>query len=334
MGLTSLEAENAFSISLVEAKKYDEKIIRREKASVVKKSGLLEIIDTDITLDDIGGNENVKTWLTSRAKCFGEGALKFGIKPPKGMLLVGVQGCGKSLTAKAVAAAWNRTLLRLDMGQVLDKFVGESERNFRKCLETASAIAPVCLWIDESEKGLAGNKAGGDSHETSKKIFATLLTWMQERLADVFVFFTAASLEGLPPDLLRAGRVDAIFWLDLPDEIQREEILKIHLKKVGRNPGMFDKHMPKLMKACEEFTGAEIETWVQVALIRALNEGHEDLTLEDMLVASKEITTIACLGKVEIDNARKYALMRGAKNASIIHTPQQQEPGKRKVSLN
>jgi len=287
----------------------------------VKKTNLLEVVNSKFTLDDIGGLENLKEWLAIRKNCFSSDAKKFGIKPPKGLLLTGVPGSGKSLSVKAVASIWNRPLLRFDMGRIMGGIVGESEANMRKCLGIAKAVSPCVLWIDEIEKGLSGVKAGGqqDAHEVTKRIFGELLNFMQDREEDVFLAATSNSIESLPPELLRSGRIDCIFWVDLPDAVQREEIIKIHLKYRDRDPNMFNATMKHLLQASDGFTGAEIETWIQESLVRAFSLSHSDLTLDDLLVTALEITPISKLNKKEIEQARKAAQDRGTKTASKIH---------------
>jgi ATP-dependent 26S proteasome regulatory subunit len=322
LGLTASEADNAFSISLVEAKGFDPKVIRREKSAVVRKTGLLEVIESGYTMNDVGGLENLKEWLGDRMNCFSSTALAYGITPPKGLLLAGVPGTGKSLSAKAVASLWGRPLLRFDMGRIMGGIVGESEGNMRKCLEIAAAVAPCVLWIDEIEKGLSGVKAGANqqkAHEVTERVFGELLNFMQDRQADVFLVATCNSLDSLPPELVRGGRMDAIFWVDLPDAVQREEIIKIHLKRRDRKPNMFDVQMPELIKASEKFTGSEIETWLQEALIKAFKAGHTDVQIEDLLTTAPEITPIADLMKNDIEASRAAAKARGTKLASKVH---------------
>jgi SpoVK/Ycf46/Vps4 family AAA+-type ATPase len=321
-GMTTMEADNAFSIALVESKKYDPKIIRREKSAIVKKTGLLEVIETPFTMDDIGGLENLKGWLNGRKNCFSTKAREFGITSPKGLVLAGVPGTGKSLSAKAVAGLWGRPLLRFDMGRIMGGIVGESESNMRKCLEIAQAVAPCVLWIDEIEKGLSGVKAGGnqqEAHEVTKRVFGELLNFMQDREADVFLVATCNSLDSLPPELIRGGRIDAIFWVDLPDSVQREEIIKIHLRRRGRKPNMFNADIAKLVQVSEGFTGSEIEVWVQESLIHAFNTGHADIQLDDLLATIDDITPISKLMKAEIDLSRAKSKDRGCKPASIEH---------------
>ena len=324
LGLTLNEAENAFSVSLIQNKAaggFDPEVVRKEKAAIVKKSGMLEVVETDATLADIGGLEILKDYVRDSAANFTDEARTYGINPIKGMLFLGVSGCGKSLTAKTVANEWKRTLLRLDMGKVYGKYVGESEGNMQRCLDVAGAVAPCCLWMDEMEKGLSGSKAGNNNtHETTQRVMQMLLTWMQDKKEDVVLICTANSVNSLPPELLRSGRIDGIFWVDLPDSHQRLEILKIHLRKVKRNPELFSEaEFKQLICACEGYTGAEIECWVQEALKYGFKKGHKpDPTVSDFLETVGNVTPIVRLMKNDIDEARQWAKTRGARNASIV----------------
>jgi len=334
LGMTCLESENAYSLSLREKKCFDPKLIRREKATIVKKTGLLEVIQSEEGIDDIGGLNNLKLWLQAREGCFSKAAEDFGIKPPKGLLLVGVPGTGKSLSAKVVASIFQRALLRLDMGRIFGSYVGESEGNFRKCLQIAEAIAPDILWIDELEKSFGG--AGSDGqHETSKRIFSSFLTWMEEKIADVFIVATANNVTALPAELLR--RFDTIFWVDVPDSIkQRIEILDIHLRKVGHQNDILDRE--KLAETCEGFTGSEIKKWVEAALVRAFQQGHK-LTEQAFLDVHKDVTPISILMKSDIDASRKWAETHGVKWASVKDEELEKTPivlkrTKRKLDLD
>ena len=232
--------------------------------------------------------------------------------------------------------SWGRPLLRLDVGKVFGSYVGESENNIRRCLHIAEAIAPCVLWIDELEKSFSGTKGNGDGHETTKRVFATFLNWLQEKTADVFIIATANSVDALPPELLRGGRFDALFWVDLPDAVQREEILKIHLAHVKRDPKSFEKNMPELVKASDTFSGAEIEVWVKEALVHAFGQ-KSDLSSENLLAVAPEVTPVARLMHDEIEAARGWAKARGAKWASLTHKEEKKmvaTPTGRKVSLN
>jgi SpoVK/Ycf46/Vps4 family AAA+-type ATPase len=317
-GMTAIEAENAFAVSLTTARKIDASIIRAEKAQVVKKSGMLEIIEATETMDDIGGLENLKDYITTRRHCFTKAARDFGVKPVKGILLRGVPGCGKSLAAKATASGLQRPLVRLDFGKIYGSYVGESEKNLGQCLKVLTSIAPCVCWVDEIEKGLSGNKSGQEGHETTRRVFQMLLTWMQEKKEDVLLFATANSTASLPPELLRAGRIDATFFVDLPDVDQRAEIFKIHLRKAKRNPNMFDANLDELMQLSNNFTGAELEVWVAEAITRAFSLGHSDIQIEDLREAVKEVTPIYRLQADQINKSRQEAAADGVKNASRV----------------
>ena len=318
LGMTAFEAENAFAYSLTSTKgKLDQAIIQQKKADVVKKTGMLEVIETNVSLDDVGGLDNLKVWLKNRAGCFTEEARKFGIKPPKGLLLIGTPGTGKSLTAKAVAASWNRPLLRLDMGKIFGSLVGESEANLRKCLHIAEATSPNLIWVDELEKAFAGVKGGSNDGGVTKRVFGNFLTWLSEKTSDVFIIATANEVESLPAALLRGGRFDAIFWVDLPDEAQRIEILKIHLKKVGHT--IEEEPLVWLAKASDGYSGAEIEVWIQESLVKAHATGSK-LTAKIMQEVLPEITPISKLMSQEIESSRKWAEKQGVKLASLKKT--------------
>lgn len=313
LGMTAFEAENAFSVSMVRTKKFDPAVIRREKAAIVKKTGLLEVVETNLSLKDVGGLNNLKAWLEARKNCFSMDARAYGLVPPKGLLMAGLPGTGKSLTAKCTASIFQRPLLRLDVSRIYQKYVGESEDNLRRCLHIAEAIAPCVLFIDELEKAFAGVSSEGDSG-VSKRIFGSFLTWMQEKTADVFIVATANDVSGLPPAFLRGGRFDAIFWVDLPDEIQRDEIIRIHLNKVGRNPENFN--IPELVLASHNFTGAEIEVWIKEAMILAYSR-KEELKTDHLLEKKGDINLIANLMAEEIKTAQLWAMKHGVKPAYI-----------------
>lgn len=332
LGMTWLEAENAFAMSLVERKgEFDPELIRREKAAIVRKTGLLEVVDSKVSLDEVGGLENIKAWLLARQNSFSNKARDFGIIPPKGALIVGVPGCGKSLISKAVASTWGRPLLRLDMGRMMGSYVGESENNLRKSLGIAEAVQPVVLWVDELEKSFSGTGGSdSDGHGTTKRTFSTFLVWCQERTADVFLVATANNVRALPPELLR--RFDVTFWVDLPTGKQREEILTIHLKKIKRDPKKFD--LKSLSKASKGLTGSEIEVWVREALTVAFQKGAELST--DILLSSVDgITPISRMMQADIDASRQWAKERGIKTASEeeIEGPVSEGSGRRKVNM-
>ena len=225
LGLTMQEAENAFCRAIVKQKGLDVSaiaVIHEEKNQVVKKTGVLEFVKSNLSIEDIGGLDNMKNWLLRRNNSWSEKARKYNLPAPKGVLITGVPGCGKSLTAKAMSAIWGLPLLKLDMGKIFGSLVGSSEENMRKAIATAEAVSPSILWVDEIEKGLTDLKSGGDSG-TSARVFGTFLTWMQEKTAPVFVVATANDISALPPELLRKGRFDEIFFVDLPTQKEREK---------------------------------------------------------------------------------------------------------------
>jgi SpoVK/Ycf46/Vps4 family AAA+-type ATPase len=246
-----------------------------QKRRLMENAGALEYVESPVSLESIGGLGNLKRWLSIRQGALTSEASRFGIDPPRGVLMLGVQGAGKSLSAKAVATAWQRPLLRLDAGALYDKFIGESERRLRDALRQAEAMAPVILWIDEIEKAFAatGSSGGGADGGLSKRMFGTLLTWMQEHRAPVFLIATANDISALPPELLRKGRFDEIFFVDLPAEPARRQIFAIHLKKRKRDPGKFD--LDQLAAASDGYSGAEIEQAIAAALIEAFSSKTE-----------------------------------------------------------
>ncbi len=277
LGLTLSEAENAFAKAIAadgRLSRDDVDRVLEEKRQVIRKSGLLEYHPTDERLANVGGLDALKLWLVRRGAAFSEAARKFGLPEPKGLLLLGVQGCGKSLTAKAIAAQWTLPLLRLDMGRIFSGLVGSSEENLRRAIAVAESVAPVVLWIDEIEKGLAGVHSSGFSDGgVTARVMAGLLTWLQEKTAPVFVVATANRIEHLPPELLRKGRFDDIFFIDLPALAERRDIFRIHVQKRHRDPAHYD--LDALARASEGFSGAEIEQAVVSALYDAFAEGKE-----------------------------------------------------------
>src|SRR3954468_18345328 len=240
-GLTTTEAEDAFALSVVETGELNPAVIAREKAQAVKKNGLLELIETRESLDSIGGLDVLKDWLLKRREAFTPRAKEYGLPMPKGVLMLGIPGCGKSLTAKATASVFGVPLLRLDAGRIFAGLIGQSESNLRSVIQTAEAIAPCVLWIDELEKGFAGSKrSGATDGGTSARVFGSFINWMQEKTSPVFVVATANDVSQLPPEMLRKGRWDELFFVDLPNQAEREVIWEIQISKYGRDPKEFD----------------------------------------------------------------------------------------------
>jgi len=310
-GLTLSEAENAFAKAIAKDNRLDASdvaLILEEKRQVIRKSGLLEYFPVQEGLKQIGGVDNLKFWLGRRAPAFGEAARKFGLPEPKGLLLLGVQGCGKSLTAKAVAAQWSLPLLRLDVGRIFSGYIGSSEENLRKAIRVAESVAPGVLWIDEIEKGLSGFAGSGAADGgVSARVFGGLLTWLQEKTAPVFVIATANRIEGLPPELLRKGRFDEIFFVDLPTAEERREILDIHLRKRKRDPAGFE--LKELAALSESFSGAELEQAVVEGLYHAFADGR-DLEQGHLVKAIGETLPLATTMREEIGRQREWAKTR------------------------
>lgn len=281
-GLTLAEAENIFIKAAVSGRKLDESdlsLILKEKKQILRKTGVLDYFETDLTLTDVGGLDNLKSWLTNRKAAFSEKARDFGLPQPKGLLLLGVQGCGKSLVSKSIAQMWQIPLLRLDIGSLFSSYIGSTEANMRKAIALAESISPAVLWIDEIEKGLSGLESSGsvDAGVTAR-VFGSFLSWMQEKTAPVFVVATSNDVSKLPPELLRKGRFDEIFFVDLPKESERRDIFNIHLRRKNRDPESYD--IKELAHKSEGYSGAEIEQAVIGGLYDAfaqneeLNQGH------------------------------------------------------------
>jgi len=304
-GLTLTEAENVFARSLVEKRALDVSVILSEKEQIVRKSGLLEYYPAQEKLADVGGMGLLKDWLRMRGAAFTDNARAYGLSEPKGIMLLGVQGCGKSLLCKAVSSLWNLPLLRLDVGKIFSGIVGSSEQNVRRAIQVAESVAPVILWMDEMEKGFAGVKSSPLSDAgTTSRVFGTFITWLQEKTAPVFVVATANDISQLPPELLRKGRFDEIFFVDLPGEVERIEIFRIHLARRKRNPEDFD--LVSLSEASDGFSGAEIEQAIVSALFDAFS-AKSDLSNIHILKSIRESVPLSITMAEEIANLRAWA---------------------------
>jgi SpoVK/Ycf46/Vps4 family AAA+-type ATPase len=269
-----------FAKSLVMTGRMDLDVIVAEKKQLIQKSRVLEYYDGVEDMAYVGGMLELKTWLRKRSLAFSERARRFGLPEPRGLLLLGVQGGGKSLVAKSVAGLWKLPLLRLDMGKVFSEMVGASEQNIRAALRLSESVAPCVLWLDELEKGLSGLGSSNRSDAgTAARVFGSFLVWMQEKTAPVFVIATSNDISSLPPELLRKGRFDEIFFVDLPKLAERQEILAIHLAKRHRDPRRFD--LLALARESEGFSGAEIEQVVISALYDAF-EAERQLSQGDL----------------------------------------------------
>lgn len=331
-GLTLKEAENVFAKTLVLDGKIDAddiSIVFSEKQQIIKKSGLLEYYETQEGFGLVGGLKNLKQWFQKRSIAFTDRAAKFGLPPPRGVLLLGVQGCGKSLCAKAAAALWKQPLLRFDIGRLFSSLIGSSEENIRRAIQTAESVAPAILWIDEIDKAFAG-ATGSASNDggTSSRVFGTLLTWMSEKTSPVFVIATANDISHLPPELLRKGRLDDIFFVDLPTEEERIEMFRIHLKRRGRNPDKFD--TVELARLSDGFSGAEIEEVVIAALFDAFSQ-RCDLDTEILKRSVSETVPLSKTMSEELSRLRTWAVGR-ARLASASSTKSTDEV-RRKIEL-
>jgi ATP-dependent 26S proteasome regulatory subunit len=309
-GLTRRQATQIVADVVTLDHRFDESDINRilaEKRQLLCQGQLLEYIETPVTLDDIGGLQHLKRWLVQRQDALSERAAQFGLAAPRGVLMLGVQGAGKSLCAKAIATAWRWPLLRMDVGALYDRYVGESERRLRDALAQADRMAPLVLWIDEIEKAFASAASRSTDGGLSQRMFGMLLTWMQERRSPAFLVATANDIEALPPELLRKGRFDEIFFVDLPRPVTRQEILAIHLRKRGRQPADYD--LPALAAAADGFSGAELEQAVLGGLHRAFAAGHE-LTNADLLAAIRESPPLAVTMAERLAALRAWAAGR------------------------
>jgi hypothetical protein len=326
MGLTLGEAENVFAKIIVQHERLsgeDVNEVFAEKQQIIRKSGLLEYYAANEDFSNVGGLAVLKDWLHKRAMAFTDEARAFGLPAPKGILLLGVQGCGKSLCAKAVSRLWQLPLLRFDMGRMFGSFIGSSEENVRRAIAVAESVAPAILWVDEIDKAFAGSQSSGMTDGgTTARVFGTFITWLSEKNAPVFVVATANDVSQLPPELLRKGRLDEIFYVDLPNEGEREEIFRIHLAKRGRDPQRFD--LPKLAAAGPDFSGAEIEEAIISALYDAFYT-RQELTMAHVLTALGQTVPLAKTMDEQISRLRRWAEGR-ARNASL--------PGKGKAVMD
>lgn len=312
LGLTKDEAEKVYRKAQVKAGKLTEsevEIVLSEKKQLIRRNGILEYIEEDETLNSVGGLEELKGWLKQRSNAFTERAREYGLPQPKGMLILGVPGCGKSLIAKTTSRLWGLPLLRLDMGRVYDgSTVGRSEANLRSALKTAESISPVILFIDELDKAFAGGGGSGDSDGgTSGRIFGSFLTWMQEKKSPVFVMATANRVERLPGEFLRKGRFDEIFFVDLPSSAERQDIFRIHLGKRRSEINRFD--LEQLTKVSDGFSGAEIEQAIIAAMYDAFAQDRE-FTQLDIIAAIKATLPLSRTMTEQVTALRDWARQR------------------------
>ena len=311
-GLGALEMELALRRTLVGKDQLGDEAVDallEEKAQLVRKTGTLDFVRSRVDIDEVGGLENIKEWLDVRRLAFSSKAKEFGLDVPKGVLLMGISGCGKSLCAKAIATSWNLPLLRLDLNQVYSESQGSPEEAFRKSIKTVEATSPCVLWIDEIEAGItrSGEKSGDSP---TSRIFGYFLTWMQEKKYPVFVTATANQIDLLPPEILRKGRFDEIFFVTLPNQKERREIFRIHLLNRSKNPDNFD--LDSLAKNTDGLSGAEIEQAVISALFESFSH-EKELTDRELIIAASSIVPLSTTMREEISKLERWASNRAVK---------------------
>lgn len=319
-GLTEFEINHLLALSYSEEgelTRKDLKLIFDQKQQMIKKSGILEMIPQKETINDIGGLENLKEWFFKKSKVYKniEKAKEYGVDVPKGVLIAGVSGCGKSLNAKAAANLFEVPLLRLDMGRLMGKYVGESEGNLRNAIALAEAISPCVLWIDELEKAFAGIGGYGGGAEVTTRLFGNFLTWMQEKESTTFVVATANDITKLPPEILRKGRFDEIFYIGLPSDIERERIFEIHIKK-RRPSDLKNIKISDLVANTKGFSGADIEGVIKEVVESAFADNKESIQTKDILETIKNTNPLSELMKDSLEKMTKEYEVRKFKNAS------------------
>lgn len=319
-GLSEFEINNLLALSYAdngELTRRDLRLIFDQKQQVIKKAGILEMISSNEKTGDIGGLENLKEWLVRKAKIYKNmnTAKQYGVDIPKGVLIAGVPGCGKSLNAKAAANLFEVPLLRLDMGRLMGKYVGESEANLRNAIALAEAISPCVLWIDELEKAFAGIGGAGGAAEVTTRLFGNFLTWMQEKDSPTFVVATANDIMKLPPELLRKGRFDEIFYVGLPNEIEREKIFNIHINK-RRPQDLENIEIKELVSKTKGFSGADIEGVIKDAIENAFANDKTSVQTEEIIAAIKNTHSLSEIMKEVLENMAKEYANRKFKNAS------------------
>jgi len=309
VGLSAEEAQSTFARSIIATRRIDPATVAQEKRRVIARERVLEWFDPLASgLEGVGGLENLKSWLTQRRAAFTPAARAYGLSAPKGVLLVGVPGCGKSLSAKAIAAAWSMPLLRLDMGALRSKWVGESEGNIRKALKVAETVAPCVLWLDEIEKAMSGATQGAADGGVSADALGAVLQWMQDRAGSVFVVATANDVSKLPPELMRKGRFDEVFFVDTPNATERAAIVRTALRENGREVDSID--AAAVAAAAIDFTGAELAALVPDAMFAAFADGARPLRTADLVTAAGATVPIARTASERIATLRQWAAGR------------------------
>jgi len=321
VGLSGEEAQACYSRSLVQLRRIDPVLVTSEKKRVVSRERVLEWYDPiKGGLEAVGGLDNLKQWLEVRKSAYSPAARAYGLPAPKGAMLVGVPGCGKSLTAKAIATAWSVPLLRVDLGALKSKFVGDSEANLRKVFKLVEAIGRCVVWFDEIEKALQGATSGSSDGGVSSDALGAVLSWMQERQGESFVIATANKAEDLPPELLRKGRFDEVWFIDLPTSVEREAVLGAALREHGR--GSVKVNAAAVAKATEGFTGSEIAAIVPDALFAAFNDNAREITTKDLIDAAATVVPLGKTAAEKIAALRVWASGRArpASNPEVVET--------------
>jgi len=333
-GLTLTEAQTAFSKSLVAHHDWDIATILEEKKQIISKSGMLEYFDKPISMKDVGGLKKLTGWIGERKTTFSEEAETYGLKKPRGLLTIGMPGCGKSLVCKAISSEWGMPLLRLDFGRLFGSLVGDSEKNAREAIKLAEAVAPSILWIDEIEKAIGGSSAGGSNRDggTTSRVISTFLTWMQEKTSPVFVVATANDHQSIPPEFLRAGRFDEIFFVDLPNRDEREEIFEVLLRL--RNIDYSNFNIPILAEKSENYSGAEIEKGIDKAMLVGFMDGKRKIDTDDIAIALTQFKTLFEMRRGDFDELREWADAQCIKaNESYVETVSYGLDSQRKLDL-
>jgi ATP-dependent 26S proteasome regulatory subunit len=329
LGLTEEEAERAVSQALVARYALSPEAVTdvlEAKKELLRHSGMLQFVDVSETMASIGGLENLKRWLAQRRGAWDEAARAFGLEPPRGMVVLGVQGCGKSMCARAVAGEWKLPLVKFDSSAVFDKYIGETEKRIQKVFQVAESLSPCVLWIDELEKVFAGSGPDSASVDAgvSSRILAAFLSWMQDRKAPVFVAATCNNVTALPPELIRKGRFDELFFVDLPNQAERKAILAIQLARRKHNPAEFD--LEQIARAADGYSGAEIDAALQSAMYRSFAD-KQSLTTQSLLQALAVTVPLSTTRAEEIEALREWARSR-AVPASLADAKAQAIPSK------
>ena len=333
LGLTLSEGENVLAKTLVQNRGFSEtslEVINHEKKQIIRKNGLLEYYDAQEHLDSVGGLDALKTWLIKRSAVFTDEAREFGLPAPKGVLLLGVQGCGKSLMAKTISNIWKMPLLRFDVGRVFGSLVGSSEDNIRRAIRIAESVSPVVFWVDEIDKAFRGSRGSGASTDggTSARVFGTFLTWLSEKCSPVFVVATANDVTLLPPELLRKGRFDEIFFVDLPNFEERKGVFNVHLSKRKMDISSID--IDALSKASDGFSGAEIEEAIIITMYDIFYE-KAPMTTERLITTMNQTAPLSQTMSEDIDNLRKWA--DGRTRSATVEQDTNNEVGKRRLEI-